>query len=179
MAGASPVRPRREAKPLKRSMLVLAGGIFVITTVLDWVTKILAEAHLAGTPIHVVPGWASLRLAYNRGVAFSAFDNMPHWVLGIGAIVLLGFVVWGLRSIADKPAGAIALSLVVAGGLNNAIDRLIDGQVTDMISVWRWPVFNIADTAITIGVVLLFFATKKEKKAGPVAAAAEGPGQAA
>lgn len=164
---------------MKRSMLVLAGVIFAITTVLDWVTKILAEAHLVGSPIEVVPGWASLRLAYNRGVAFSAFDNVPHWVLGIGAIVLLGFVVWGLRSIADKPVGAIALSLVVAGGLNNAIDRLIDGQVTDMISVWRWPIFNVADMAITTGVVLLFLATKQEKKTAATPEAVERPGQAA
>ena len=161
---------------LKRSMLALGAVVFAITTILDWVTKILAEAHLAIAPIHVVPGWASFRLAYNRGVAFSALEGVPHWALGIGAIVLLGFVVWGLRAIAVKPTGMIALSLVVAGGLNNAIDRLIDGQVTDMISVWRWPVFNIADTAITIGVALLFFATKKEK--APAAAAAE-PRQAA
>jgi signal peptidase II len=150
-------------------MFLLAATIFAITTVLDWVTKILAEAHLVGAPIHVVPGWASLRLAYNRGVAFSAFEGLPHWVLGIGAIVLLGFVVWGLRGIATQALGATALSLVVAGGLNNAIDRLLDGKVTDMISVWKWPVFNIADTAITIGVALLFFATKKEKAGAPAA----------
>lgn len=144
-------------------MYVLAASIFVVTTVLDWVTKILAEAHLVGAPIHVVPGWASFRLAYNRGVAFSALEGVPHWVLGVGAIVLLGFVVWGLRSIATKALGTTALALVVAGGLNNAVDRLLDGQVTDMISVWKWPVFNIADCAITVGVALLFFATKKEK----------------
>ena len=154
-------------------MFLLAATIFAATTVLDWVTKILAETHLAGAPIHVVPGWASLRLAYNRGVAFSAFDGLPHWVLGVGAIVLLGFVVWGLRGIASRAVGTTALALVVAGGLNNAIDRLLDGQVTDMISVWKWPVFNVADTAITIGVALLFFATKKEK--APAAAASEPP----
>ena len=148
-------------------MYVLAASIFVVTTVLDWVTKILAEAHLVGAPIHVVPGWASFRLAYNRGVAFSALEGVPHWVLGVGAIVLLGFVVWGLRSIATKALGTTALALVVAGGLNNAVDRLLDGQVTDMISVWKWPVFNIADCAITVGVALLFFATKKEKSEAP------------
>jgi len=167
--------PRREATDLKRSMLVLGAVVFAATTILDWVTKILSEEHLAVAPIHLVPGWASLRLAYNRGVAFSALEGIPHWMLGAGAIVLLGFVVWGLRAIATRPVGMVALALVVAGGLNNAIDRLLDGQVTDMISVWRWPVFNVADTAITIGVALLFFATRKEKAP---AAAAE-PGQEA
>ncbi len=162
---------------MKRSMLVLGAAIFLVTTVLDWVTKIWAEASLATDPIHVMPGFASLRLAYNRGVAFSAFEDLPHWVLGVGAVVLLGFVVWGLRAIAEMPVGMIALSLVVAGGLNNAVDRLLDGKVTDMISVWKWPVFNIADTAITIGVALLFFATKKEK--APAGAPVEPPAPAA
>lgn len=146
---------------MKRSMLALSAGIFLAVTVLDWVTKILAEAHLRTGSIPVISDWASFRLAYNRGVAFSALDFLPHWVLGVGAIVLLGFVVWGLRSIAERPVGAVALALVVAGGLNNAIDRLIDGQVTDMISVWRWPVFNVADIAITVGVGLLLLAGRK------------------
>ena len=149
---------------LKRSMLALGAVVFAITTILDWVTKILAEAHLAIAPIHVVPGWASFRLAYNRGVAFSALEGVPHWALGVGAIVLLGFVVWGLRAIATRPVGMVALSLVVAGGLNNAIDRLLDGQVTDMISVWRWPVFNVADVVLVIGVGLMFIDIQKEGK---------------
>lgn len=150
----------------------IGSAIFGITVVLDWITKILAEAHLDLAPVVIVPRWLSFRLAYNRGVAFSAFESLPHWMLGVGAIVLLGIVIWGLRGIATRPAGLTALSLVAAGGISNAIDRLADGRVTDMISMtpW-WPVFNIADTAITIGVALLFLATRKEKAAAHNAAA--------
>jgi len=170
---------RWEAMALKRSMLALSLAIFFAVTVLDWVTKILAESHLSHAAIPLIPGWASLRLAYNRGVAFSALESVPHWALGVGAIALLGFVVWGLRSIAARPVGAVALALVVAGGLNNAIDRLLDGQVTDMISIWRWPVFNVADTAITIGVALLFLSSRNEKKPTGARVATEPPSQAA
>lgn len=149
---------------LKRSMLGLGAGLFVLVVVLDWVTKILAEKHLAYAPIHLISDWASLRLAYNHGVAFSAFDGLPHWVLGGGALILLAVVLWGLRSLLDRPAGVVSLALVSAGGISNAIDRLLFGRVTDMISVWKWPVFNIADIAITVGVGLLLLISRKDSK---------------
>lgn len=157
----------------------LAIGIFVGTIALDFLTKILAEQHLKLAPIILVDDWVSLRLAYNRGVAFSIMEGLPHWVLGGGAIILLAVVLWNLRGLAARTSGAVALALVAAGGLGNAINRLIDGQVTDMISVWIWPVFNVADTAITIGVLLLFLASRKEspgKKARQEIAAASRPG---
>lgn len=147
----------------QRSVLWLAVGIFGITAALDWWTKVLALTHLQETAFTVVPGWASFRLAFNRGVAFSALEGVPHQVLGVGAILLLAVVVWSLRHLAARPLGASALAMVAAGGLCNAIDRLADGQVTDMISVWRWPIFNVADSAITVGVALLLLATRKPK----------------
>jgi signal peptidase II len=69
----------------------------------------------------------------------------------------------------------VSLSLVAAGGLSNAIDRLLDGKVTDMISVWKWPVFNVADMAITVGVALLFFVSRQEKSAAAAAPSSELP----
>ncbi|AKU89948.1 signal peptidase II [Vulgatibacter incomptus] len=153
----------------------LGIALFLITLILDYATKVLSEAHLAEGPITIVPGWVWLRLAYNRGVAFSIMEGMPHWILGVGALVLICVVVWSLRALATRPSGAAALGLLAAGGIANAIDRLHDGQVTDMISVWRWPVFNVADTAITIGVGLLFWASRKTKEA-PEASHAASPG---
>ncbi len=158
---------------LKRST-ALGLGLFVLTLGLDLITKILAELRLAdGTVITVIPDWFWLRLAHNRGVAFSFLEGVPHWILGVGAIVLLGVVVWSLRSLLARPAGAAALGLVAAGGLANAIDRLHDGKVTDMISVWKWPVFNVADSAITVGVVLLFLVSKRSRVPAPAQAQTE------
>lgn len=146
---------------MSKRNLALAAGLFVLTLGLDWATKVLAEERLADSIVTVAPGWFWLKLAYNRGVAFSFLEGMPHWLLGSGAIVLLGVVVWSLRSLASTAMGAAALGMVVAGGLGNAVDRLLDGQVTDMIAVWKWPVFNVADSAITVGVAMLLLASRK------------------
>lgn len=149
---------------MSKRNLALASGLFALTAVLDWATKVLSEERLGdGSVVTVVSGWAWLKLAYNRGVAFSFLEGVPHWLLGAGAIVLLGVVVWSLRALAKSAVGAAALGMVVAGGLCNAIDRLHDGQVTDMIAVWKWPVFNVADSAITVGVAMLLLASRKEK----------------
>src|SRR5690606_14448708 len=118
----------------------------------DAVTKALALAHLADGPIFLGADWLALRLAFNEGVAFSFLEGIPYWMLGAGAIVLLALVLWNLRDLLASRIGASALGLVAAGGLGNAVDRLWDGKVTDMISVWLWPVFNVADIAITVGV---------------------------
>ena len=148
----------------------LMGGLFAATALGDLATKLLAEARLADGPFTIVPGWVSLRLAYNRGVAFSAFEGLPHWVLGVGALLLLGGVLWSLRKLSERAAGASALALVAAGGLADAIARLAAGRAADMTTGWKWPVFNIADTGISIGVGLLLIAGwKKEPAEAPAA----------
>jgi len=153
---------RERESDLKRNTR-LALGVFAGTMVLDAITKVAAERQLSGGAITLVEDWVWLRLAYNRGVAFSIMEGVPHWALGIGAILLLAVVVWNLRELAQRAVGAVSLALVAAGGLGNALDRLHDGQVTDMLSVWRWPVFNVADMAITVGVGLLFLASRSLK----------------
>lgn len=146
---------------------------FSVTLVLDGITKVLAEAHLTKGPIYLGADWLALRLAYNTGVAFSAFENLPYWLLGLGALILLVAVIWSLRGMAQTRMGAAALGLVASGGFGNAVDRLLDGRVTDMISVWIWPVFNVADIAISVGVGLLLLSSKKAKEPAP-AGLAEG-----
>ena len=144
--------------------LIYASILFVGTVVLDAVTKALAEAYLRDGPIFLGTDWLALRLAYNYGVAFSFLERIPYWALGAGAIVLLGVVLWNLRPLMQSASGATALALVAAGGISNAVDRLADGKVTDMISVWLWPVFNVADIAITVGVGLLLLVSRGGKK---------------
>jgi signal peptidase II len=139
----------------------LGAILFVSTLILDASTKVWAEAALADGPIHLGFDWLALRLAYNHGVAFSFLDGMPHWILGVGALVLLAAVLWSLRPIGKTRLGAAAMGLVAAGGIANATDRLLDGRVTDMISVGIWPIFNVADIAISVGVGLIILGSRK------------------
>lgn len=156
-----------------RKQWITMAACFGLVAALDAVTKVLAEEHLSRRPFVIVPDWVALRLAYNKGVAFSALEGAPHWAIAIGAVTLLGIVVWSLRELMNRTWGAVALALVSAGGIANQVDRIFDGRVTDMISVWKWPVFNVADSGITVGVAILLLVGWKKPKPAPAAPADE------
>ncbi len=156
-----PVPPLTRAKPsggrarvsTKRLLVALACAVGVV--VLDQVTKSLAVAHLGSGPVHLI-GPLSLQLAYNTGVAFSIGSGLtlPIVLAASGLIVLL---VWFLRG-APSMSAAVGLGLVIGGAASNLGDRLFrgrDGAVVDFIHLGFWPTFNVADTAITIGCIVL------------------------
>ncbi|MFD4181920.1 signal peptidase II [Rhodococcus sp. NPDC058514] len=127
---------------------------------LDLITKILAVRHIEpGNPISVIGDVVTLTLVRNPGAAFSMATGMT-WVLTLVAIgVVIGVIKIGrtLRS----PWWALGLGLVLGGALGNLIDRLfrapgpLQGHVVDFVSVGWWPVFNVADSAIVCGAILL------------------------
>jgi signal peptidase II len=143
----------------------LLAGIAGAIVAADQLTKLWALAWLdPARSIPVVPGFFDLTLVLNPGVAFGMLGGVPagwRWIVTVvsGAALLL------LVSLARRlvPAGgrlpSIALGLVFGGALGNLIDRWRLGAVVDFIDVhWRgyhWPAFNVADSAITVGVVLL------------------------
>ena len=142
--------------------------------VLDQATKAIVLALLQPyQPHEVIPGLFDWTLAFNTGAAFSFLDVGPgpqRWLFSALALVVSGVLVRWLATIPRRDwRNALPLALVVGGALGNLIDRLRFGQVTDFIDVhWHdahFPAFNLADSAITIGAVLLigfgFFATKK------------------
>lgn len=100
-------------------------------------------------------------MVWNRGVSFGMFNSgeeVTRWVLTALAIgVSIALVVWLSRVRSRLPA--VAIGLVVGGALGNALDRVIRGAVADFfdfhVAGWSWPAFNIADAAITVGVLLL------------------------
>ena len=146
------VRPRPAAG---RWIALLAA---VVTT--DLATKQLAISELR-EPVQILPG-LDLQLGYNSGVAFGALTDVPAWLL-VGAVVLLvgGLLasVWtGLLSPPWPAAG-----LLLGGAVANLIDRAADGRVTDFIDPHRWPAFNLADVAITIGVAVLIIAGARDE----------------
>ncbi len=137
----------------------LSGAIVV----LDQVTKALAESALTlHQPVPVLP-FFNLMLAYNTGAAFSFLADAGGWqrwfFLLLGILVSVGLCVWLARLQATERWLALALALILGGAVGNVIDRFWLGQVIDFIQLyydrWYWPAFNIADSAITVGAVLL------------------------
>ena len=132
---------------------------------LDLSSKWLAEASLL--PYQQVPlidGLFSLMLAYNPGAAFSflaSAGGWQRWFFSVVALVVsIVLVIWLSRLSRDKWLEALGLALILGGALGNLYDRVMHGHVVDFILVhwqqsWFFPAFNIADSAITVGAILL------------------------
>jgi signal peptidase II len=131
----------------------LAGALCGLVVVLDQAAKALVEDHLVpGQQVDVL-GPIGLTLSHNKGVAFglASGSDVPLIAFAAGALVLVGVV------LARNPAAPgmwVAVGLVAGGALGNLADRLRAGAVTDYVEIGSWPPFNLADVAITAGVVL-------------------------
>jgi signal peptidase II len=107
----------------------------------------------------------NLVLVHNTGAAFGFLGSAGGWQNALFIVVAVGasaFILWMLSRLqAAEKMLAVALMLVLGGALGNLADRLFHGHVIDFIDVyynsWHWPAFNVADSAITIGAVLLVF----------------------
>ena len=133
----------------------------------DRATKFLVERRLAeGARRELIANFAALVHAQNPGIAFSMFsESSSHWVvyalMGSSAVVV-ALLVWLIVSghIEDAPIEA-GLALIAGGAAGNLLDRLLHGGVTDFLELhagrFFWPAFNLADSAITVGAVLLAF----------------------
>lgn len=102
-------------------------------------------------------GLLQLKLAYNSGVAFSLGDQLPAAiVLAVTATITAGVGLYAWRTVPTSSlVGVVGLSAILAGAAANVIDRAGDGNVTDYFHTGWWPTFNLADTYLTCGVVLL------------------------
>ncbi len=132
----------------------------------DQLTKAIATTTMTlHERIPVLP-FFDWTLTYNRGVAFSLFNDGQGWQrFGLSAFALLvagAFAYWMAHLPKRERANAIALSLVIGGAVGNVIDRLRLGHVVDFVLLywndWSWPAFNVADSAICVGAVLLVVA---------------------
>ncbi|KAA9151204.1 signal peptidase II [Amycolatopsis acidicola] len=157
--------PEEPAAPRpKRRVLVLAV-VALLAYVLDQVTKAVVVSNLEGhAPVRALGGLVYLQLLRNPGAAFSMATGMT-WVLAIVAIGVVVTLIWFAKRLRSV-GWAIGLGLVLAGALGNLTDRLFRapgpllGHVVDWISVFEpdgqaWPVFNVADSCICVGAVLI------------------------
>ena len=126
-----------------------------VVLVLDRVTKELAPG-IPADGIPLIPGIIGLRYAENRGAAFSLFSGYPRLLGVLSLIILIAAFLW-LRRKNLAPFPLFALSLMAGGAAGNMLDRLIRGFVPDMIETLfiSFPVFNIADSCLTVGCVLM------------------------
>ncbi|NWL79223.1 signal peptidase II [Pseudomonas taiwanensis] len=144
--------------------------------ILDQVSKWFFETELnLYQQIVVIPDYFSWTLAYNTGAAFSFLadsSGWQRWLFALIALVVSGvLVVWLKRLKPEETWLAIALALVLGGALGNLYDRVVLGHVVDFILVhwqnrWYFPAFNLADSAITVGAVMLALDMFKAKKSG-------------
>lgn len=140
--------------------LVLALVIIVV----DQVTKIGFDNLLAyGERLGVLP-FFDFVLLYNRGAAFSFLagaDGWQRWFFTLLGVVAVPLLIWLIGRHRDQRLFCAALALILGGAVGNVIDRILYGHVVDFLlfywNDWYFPAFNIADTAITAGAVLMIY----------------------
>lgn len=149
---------------IEKRNIWLAILVTIALVVIDQAVKVVALRGLRGQPSFSYLGnFITFEYAENRGAFLSLGASLSEtgrfWIFVIGVFFILGFCIWSLvKSLRHTPS-VVALALVIAGGVGNLIDRVVQGYVVDYVhmGVWglRTGVFNIADVAISGGLLLL------------------------
>lgn len=160
------------------------SAVFAVALVADQITKIWARASLKplGRSIVVVENYFDFRYSENPGSAFGLLRDVAYgrWILlafGLVALGVIGYFLLRLRP--DKGRIAAELGLLAGGAIGNIVDRVLFGKVTDFV-LWKvhtheWPIFNVADAALVVGVLaLLIDARGEEMEPAPRAGAKAG-----
>lgn len=157
--------PDADAAPTGRrpTRLAIVAGVAAIVVTADQLAKTWAEHHLADRSIHIV--WTlRLSLSYNTGAAFSLGRGYGPYIMLLGVSVLVVFLGMARNVLLRSLLLTVALGLVLGGALGNVGDRLLranGGAVIDFIDLQWWPVFNVADSALSVGAVLLAIGGRK------------------
>ena len=147
---------------MKRKFLLVALAVFV----LDHLTKQLVSASPSlHRGVDIIPGFFRLSYVLNSGVAFGIFQESqsawkPYLLAGLAVLAVVVIMIYSSRMPSDRTLLQAALAVTMGGILGNFIDRLLRGSVVDFIELhirdsFHWPTFNIADSAITVGIALL------------------------
>lgn len=163
----------KENEKRSKAVSVLWGVFWIfVMVIIDQLTKLVADAYLQGQVIDIIPGWISLRLTYNQGIAYGQLSDVDVWVkiliVAATGVLMLVFAIVYMRLDVRRSLLRAALVMVVAGGIGNLIDRVyfqvwdpnaVYG-VRDMVdlSKFGFAVCNFADFFICIGAVLLVLA---------------------
>ncbi|TDP73994.1 signal peptidase II [Roseateles toxinivorans] len=159
----------RAKRPL---LLWLALALIVILA--DQFTKTLILGQFQYGDSRFVTGFFNLVRAHNTGAAFSFLAGAGGWqrwfFVGLGAVATV-FIIVMLRKHGEQTLFATALSLIMGGAIGNVVDRLLHGYVVDFLQFhwagWYFPSFNVADSAITLGAILLIWDELRRVRKGP------------
>ncbi|MEJ6558417.1 MAG: signal peptidase II [Candidatus Thioglobus sp.] len=147
----------------------------LILVIADQLTKMMVLGSLKLYESIEITSFFSLTHVHNYGAAFSFLADEDGWqqyfLVSISVIASIAIILWMSKTSTKQPYKLIALSLILSGAIGNLIDRAVFGFVIDFINLhyqdFYWPVFNVADTAITLGVILLLLVDFKQDKAKP------------
>ena len=150
--------------------LAIAAAIVAI----DQAVKFAVVEYFSSHPPVAVTSFFNLLLVYNTGAAFSFLSDAAGWQRGFFIAIALAasaWIVWLLRRDPRPGVFSVALTLVLAGAVGNMIDRIVIGSVVDFLDFhafgYHWPAFNVADSAITCGAVLLVWDALRPAAARP------------
>lgn len=150
--------PATPKSPVLRQGLLLAVAVIALDQASKW--WILLFVMNPPQLIEILPIF-NLVLTWNRGVSFGLFDtnsSASPWILSILAVTIVAVLLHWMRR-AEGRLIPLALGLIVGGAIGNVIDRMVHGAVVDFLDVhwgtYHWPAFNVADSGITVGAVLL------------------------
>lgn len=145
-----------------------------IVVILDQLSKQWIEEHFVVYETYPVTNFFNLILVYNKGAAFSFLSDAggwQRWFFVVLAVVIVAYLVYWLLQL-DKKEKLLpfSIAMIIGGAVGNVVDRILYGHVVDFldfyIASWHWPAFNLADSAIVLGVTLFiwhsFFSGKPE-----------------
>jgi signal peptidase II len=157
----------------RRWLVPLLIGTTVL--VIDQASKIWIRARLGPQPLReaipLIGDWSNLIYSRNTGVAFGLFQNMSPLFLVLAILICLGAIYVYIVYLPNQHLGVqLSMGLIIGGALGNVVDRIHLGYVVDFIQIGWWPVFNVADSAITVGATILavyLLFTTEEPPPGP------------
>src|SRR5579859_3418233 len=156
--------------------LLIALAVLLLDRITKWA---ISQTIPLEDAINIIPGFFRLTHLENTGAAFSLFaDSTSPFrttlliAFSVAALAVISFLLWKDRG--DFHSGTLALSLILGGAVGNLWDRVSDGKVTDFldfyIGVHHWPPFNVADSAIVVGALLLFLRMLRKDQPSQAAA---------
>ena len=153
-------------RPAKYLLLAL------VVLILDQLTKWWVLSSYQPYEVQPLLPVFNMTLVFNKGAAFSFLSDAGGWqrwfFTGLSSVVSIVLLVWLLRLKSDERLTGLSLALILGGALGNLVDRVRLGQVVDFLDFywqqWHWPAFNIADSAIFIGVVLMLLSGLRPRK---------------
>jgi signal peptidase II len=134
--------------------------IALVVAITDRLTKVaIMRSMTENESIPLIPGVLHLTYIHNTGAAFGLFQRGTFVLIGISVAVVVMVVAAMRHPLAAGTWARLALGLVLGGAIGNLYDRVVFGYVVDFLDVRIWPVFNVADSCLVVGGILVFFTT--------------------